>query len=136
MTPPTTPTTTARRLAMALAGAVALWAAGCGRGPALSADELRDDYARQLVKGVSGGFTVIKAARYDAATGMLHDVRIDDGERMIHAQRAEILVSTEKQTVSLRLHDVVGADETTGAWIDLEGLTTEPVRVRVGRADE
>ena len=110
--------------------------ASCGRQPALSASDIREKYAQQLLAGAASGFTVIKAGRYDAATGMLFDVRIADGERMIHAERAEILVSTEMQTVSLRLYEVVGADETSGAFIDLEGLTTDPAPIRVGRGGD
>ena len=117
--------------ALLLAGALT----GCGRGQARTAQDIREEYALQLVEGAANRFTVIKAERYDPATGMLHDVRIEDGERMLHAARAEILVSTEMQTVSLRLIDVVGADETTGAVISLEGLTTDPAPVRVGRGD-
>lgn len=113
--------------------AVAL--AGCDR-RTRSAQDIREEYAQQLVEGAATGFMVIKADRYDPDTGMLHDVRLEDGERMLHAARAEILVSTEMQTVSLRLIDVVGADETTGAVIALEGMTTEPAKIRVGRGND
>jgi hypothetical protein len=118
------------------AAVVAVSLAGCGRGQARTAQDIREEYALQLVEGAASGFMVIKADRYDPATGMLHDVRLEDGERMLHAARAEILVSTEMQTVSLRLIDVVGADETTGAVISLEGLTTEPAPIRVGQGKD
>ncbi|MFG0276302.1 MAG: hypothetical protein ACF8QF_14735 [Phycisphaerales bacterium] len=135
--PINTPAHAARRVALAIACAAALaLLTACSRGEARSAQDIRETYARQLVEGAASGFTVIKADRYDAATGMLHDIRIEDGERIIHAERAEILVSTEMQTVSLRLYEVVGADETTGAFIDLEGLTTDPAPIRVGRGGE
>lgn len=125
----------ARRASIAVAlSLVVLVAGGCSRSAPRSESDIREQFALRLVEGAASGFMVIKAARYDAATGMLHDVRIEDGERIMHAARAEILVSVEMQTVSLRLHDVVGADETTGAFIALEGLTTEPTPVRVGRA--
>jgi hypothetical protein len=134
--PLNTPAHQVRRIALAIACAAALaLLAACDRGEAMSADDIRETYALQLVEGAASGFTVIKADRYDAATGMLHDIRIEDGERMIYAARAEILVSTEMQTVSLRLYEVVGADETTGAFLDLEGLTTDPAPIRVGRGE-
>jgi hypothetical protein len=118
------------------AAVIGIALSGCGRGQARTAQDIREEYALQLVEGAASGFMVIKADRYDPATGMLHDVRLEDGERMLHAARAEILVSTEMQTVSLRLIDVVGADETTGAVISLEGLTTEPAPIRVGQGND
>jgi len=120
--------------AILLACALAL-ASGCDGvwgGAALSERDLRERYAMQLLEGAGVGFTVITAERYDPATGMLHDIRIEDGERMIHADRAELIISVERQTVSLRLHDVVGADHTTGAIISLDDMTTDPAPVRVG----
>lgn len=104
---------------------------GCGRDPnaGLTPREVRERYARMLLEGVSHGMSVVKAESVDAATLELRDVRLENGQQYLHADRAEILVSTELGAVSLRLYGVVTADPESGRLVEIEGFTTEPIEI-------
>lgn len=104
---------------------------GCAPDPnaGLTPREIKERYARMLLEGASEGMSVVKAERVDPATLELFDIRLEDGRRYLHADRAEILVSTELGAVSLRLFDVVTADEETGRMIAIEGFTTTPTKI-------
>ena len=105
--------------------------AGCAKDPnaGLSAREVKERYARLLINGFSHGMYVVKAERADPSTLELFNIRLDDGTHYLHADRAEILVSTELEAVSLRLYGVVTADPDTGELRELDGFTTEPTRI-------
>lgn len=125
-----------RRAAECAAAAVVTMAgvlacAGCDRTESVSVEELRLRMALRLLEGASVGFADVKAGRCDPDTLELFDVQLDDGKSLVHAERAEILISTERQTVSLRLHGVTGAGADVGRIVTLDGLTTEPARLRV-----
>jgi hypothetical protein len=124
----------AAALCCALAVAVAV-ASGCSRESAMSAEDVRDTYALRLLEGFTVGYMVIKAERVDPQTKDVYGLRIEDGQRILHAERAEILVSTEMGTVSLRLHGLVGADPETGSMIYLERVTTAPSKVRLSEGN-
>ncbi len=120
--------------ALTIGGAVA----GCSEGRELSAQELKERYALALVEGISSGMNVIKASEVDRETLDLLDVRIEDGQRIIHAERCEILVNEREKTASLRLHGVVAVDAgkpardddgDPGVLIEMEGFTTEPIKI-------
>ena len=108
---------------------------GCSRESAMSAEDVRDRYALRLLEGFTVGYMVIKAERVDPKTKDVYGLRIEDGQRILHAERAEILVSTEMGTVSLRLHGLVGADPETGSMIYLERVTTAPSKVRLSEGN-
>jgi hypothetical protein len=105
--------------------------AGCGRDPnaGLTPREVRERYARMLLDGVAHGMSVVKAESVDPATLELRDVRLENGRQYLHADRAEILVSTELGAVSLRLYGVVTADPESGRLVEIEGFTTEPIEI-------
>jgi len=103
---------------------------GCEQRRPMTVEELKLEYAAMILKGASQGFTVIKAGSYDPETLDLLDVRIEDGTRIVHAKRAEILVDPESESISLRLIDIVGTHTKDGELISLPGLTTERIRLR------
>ncbi len=82
-----------------------------------------------LIEGTAHGMSVVTAGRVDPQTLDLYDIRLDDGENYLHADRPEILVSTELGAVSLRLYGVVTAAPETGKLIEIEGFTTNPVKI-------
>lgn len=104
---------------------------GCAKDPnaGLSSREVKERYARLLIDGFSHEMYVVKAERADPATLELFNIRLDDGTHYLHADRAEILVSTELGAVSLRLYGVVTADPDTGELHEIKGFTTEPTRI-------
>jgi len=108
----------------------ALCLSGCERPRTMTVEELKQEYAAMILEGGSQRFTVIKAGGYDPATYDLLDVRVEDGTRMIHAERAEILVDVDSGSISLRLIDVVGTNTKNGELISLPGLTTERIKLR------
>ena len=117
-------TLTRLALAAALLGAPLL--TGCAEDPnaGLSSRQIKERYARLLLDGVAHGMYVITADRADTATLDLFDVRLENGQTYLHADRAEILVSTELGAISLRLYGVVTADPETGKLISIDGFTT------------
>lgn len=127
---------TPRKIPRALAGVVAIVVVGIGAGgcadrtPRTEAQAKRE-FAEQLVNGGFVKMTDVTAKSYDPVTYDLLDVEISDRTRIIRAVRAEILISREFDTVSLRLIDVVAADSTPGveALVSMETMTTEPVKL-------
>lgn len=117
-----------RRLAILLA---ALALASCSKDPnaGLTPREIKERYARLLLDGAAHGMSVVTAERVDPSTLDLYNIRLDDGKRYLHADRAEILVSTELASVSLRLHGVVTADEESGVLTEIDGFTTKPIKI-------
>ncbi|TVQ32567.1 MAG: hypothetical protein EA376_05330 [Phycisphaeraceae bacterium] len=115
---------------VALAAVVAASLSGCERRRTMTAEELKQEYAAMILEGGSQRFTVVKAGSYDPETYDLLDVRIEDGKRMIHAERAEILVDVESGSISLRLIDVVGTHTEGGELISIPGFTTERIKLR------
>jgi len=105
--------------------------AGCAKDPnaGLTPREIKERYARMLLEGSAHGMSVVSAQRVDPSTLELFDIRLDDGKRLLHADRAEILVSTELKSVSLRLYGVVTASEETGDLVEIPGFTTDPVKI-------
>jgi hypothetical protein len=117
--------------AIALITIAAIAVSGCGRDPnaGLTPREVKERYARLLLDGVAHGMSVVTAESVDPATLELRNVRLEDGQHYLHADRAEILVSTELEAVSLRLYGVVTADPESGRLVAIEGFTTEPVEI-------
>lgn len=111
--------------------ALALPLTACAEDPnaGLTPREIKERYARILIDGSAHGMSVVTADRVDPSTLELFDVRLEDGKRYLHADRAEILVSTEFGTVSLRLYGVVTASEESGTLTEIPGFTTEPVKI-------
>ena len=111
--------------------AVALTLAACSKDPnaGLTPREIKERYARLLLDGAAHGMSVVKAERVDPSTLELYDVRLEDGKRYLHADRAEILVSPELGAVSLRLYGVVTADESSGVLTEIPGFTTAPITI-------
>ena len=105
--------------------------AACAKDPnaGLTPREIKERYARLLLDGSSHGMSVVTADRVDPTTLELFDIRLDDGKRLLHADRAEILVSAELSSVSLRLYGVVTASEETGNLVEIPGFTTDPVKI-------
>lgn len=105
--------------------------AGCeANKPRTEAEAVRE-FAQRIVDGGFVKMTDVTAKSYDPTNYDLIDVEITDGERIIRAARAEILISREFDTVSLRLIDVVAADPTPGVEgiISMDSLMTEPVKL-------
>jgi len=116
---------------IALITTASLLLVGCGRDPnaGLTPREVKERYARMLLDGVAHGMSVVTAESVDPATLELRNVRLENGQQFLHADHAEILVSTELGAVSLRLYGVVTADPETGRLVAIEGFTTEPMQI-------
>ena len=114
---------------LALVSACALF--GCDAGSVCTADEVKRDYASRFVEGIDFGLSgSIKAASYDAVSLTLHDVRIEDGiDHLYHADTADILIDTDKNTIALELVGVTGADAELGGLFQTSTVTTSPVRL-------
>ena len=130
-------TTTLRNriLAACVSVCAALAIAGCGKQQA-SARELRERYAMAMLDGFSVSYWTVKAERVDPKTLDLLDITLEDGQRILHADRAEILINEANGTAALRLHGLVGADPETGSLISLDVLTTDPTPVPVTSAND
>jgi len=121
-----------KRAATVLTGCLALaLLTACGEDPnaGLSPREIKERYARLFLDGAAHGMSVVTAERVDPQTLELHNIRLEDGQRYLHADRGEILVSTELGSISLRLYGVVSADPKTGRLVEIEGFTTDPVKI-------
>lgn len=112
-----------------LAGVFGAGMTGCAKGEPRTEIEAKIEFAKRIVDGGFIKLTDVTATSYDPVTYELIDVEISDRDRIIRAARAEILISREMDTVSLRLIDVVAADSTPGveAVVSMESMTTEPV---------
>lgn len=83
---------------------------GCDARPKARASDVKRDFAArardyEIPFGTSG---TLKAASVDLKTLQLIDVRFDNGDDLLlHAGRAEIIVSAEQDTMMLRFFDVV-----------------------------
>lgn len=109
--------------AIILVAAMLLGLPGCGGEPR-TADEVKSEYTRKLLQGHTVGYAEIRADRADPQTYELFDIRIEDGERIIHADRGRVVVNAETGEISLRLSGVVGADSESGALVSFDDLRT------------
>lgn len=98
-------------------------------GPTRTAEEVRREYALKILEGFSVGFSDISALRADPATHTLYELTIRSGDTMIKAERAEIIVDSRRDTISLQLRGVVGADAETGVLTRLDDMRTDPIRL-------
>lgn len=114
-----------------LIGALCLAMAGCGGGKPRTEAQAKREFAQQIVDGGFVKMTDVSARAYDPVTFDLIDVEISDSNRIIRAARAEVLISRELDTVSLRLIDVVAADSTPGVEgiVSMATLTTDPIKL-------
>ena len=82
---------------------------GCEKRPQARASDVKRDFAarardHEIPFGTSG---TLKAGDIDLKTMQLLDVRFDNGDDLlIHAERAEIIVSVDKDTMMLRFFNV------------------------------
>lgn len=122
----------ARRMALAMAVVVAACGlAACGERESKSVLEVRRHYAGAFREGVDVGLSGhIIARAVDPDTLDLIDLHIDEGmDRLIHADRAEILVDPASNTMRLRLHGVTNADVSVGLIVDEGVITTDAVKL-------
>jgi hypothetical protein len=106
-----------------------LIASGCSDAPPQSVTEVKRSFAMRALAGEVevGSSGRLAAGDVDRATFELLDVRFDIGgareqELLMHAERAEIIVDPEADTMKIRFHNVTSA--TTDG-----GITEEPVLV-------
>lgn len=118
----------ARWPAIAGFGAAMLIAPGCSE-ETRTVSEVKRAFAMRAAEGEVeiGTSGRLAAAEVDRATLDLLDVRFDIGgareqELMMHAERAEIIIDPDNDTMLIRFHNVTAAT-TEG------GLTQEPVLV-------
>jgi len=116
-------------LLLLCAAALSLPLAACERERATER-QIKERVAIALRDGAASGMTVIDAREIDPETLELIDVRIEDGQRILAADRAEILVDPVENTVSLRLEGVVGADTEGGVLRPLPSMTTRAFRLQ------
>jgi hypothetical protein len=128
-------TTRHRTVIIACAVVAALSITGCGKQQS-SARELRERYALAMLDGFSVGYWTVKADSVDPKTLDLLNLTLEDGQRILHADRAEILINEANGTAALRLIGLVGADPETGSLIALDELTTDPTPVPVTSAND
>ncbi len=102
---------TATRIGAVSIGALLLGTlSGCDSRPQQSARDVKTAFAvrardNEIPFGTSG---TLKAGRIDLKTLQLLDVRFDNGDALLmHAERAEIIVSVEKDTMMLRFFNVL-----------------------------
>lgn len=91
--------------------------------------EVKEDFAIAMLDGFSEGFLDIKAQSYDKETLELIDVSLYDGQRMMHADRAEIVVDPDTNTAMIRLIGVVGVNTEGGTLIEMPGFVTDKIRL-------
>lgn len=118
----------ARWAAIAGFGAAMVFAAGCSE-ETRTVSEVKRAFAMRAAEGEVeiGTSGRMAAGEVDRSTLDLLDVRFDIGgareqELLMHAERAEIIIDPDKDTMLIRFHNVTAAT-TEG------GLTQEPVLV-------
>ncbi len=112
---------------------------GCSKKPVQkTVIEIKREYAARLVEGMEFGASGrLKASSFDDRTYILHRVTIDSDTSLASAERAEILVDVEADTLRLRLFNVVGADagddaaDGGGRIGETAEVTTEPMQLGV-----
>ena len=121
-------TARSRKLMLCLAASILVIPnlTGCSREQA-TVTELKRDFARRAMAGEVevGSSGRLAAGDVDRSSLELLDVRFDIGgsdseELMMHAERAEIVINTDDDTMLIRFHNVTAA-ATEG------GLTEQPV---------
>lgn len=132
-----------RVAAVAAIGAAVGGLGGCSEKPVQkTVIEIKRDYAARLVAGMEFGESGrIKASSFDDRTYILHRVTIDSDTSLASAERAEILVDVDNDTLRLRLFNVVGADAgddtadggggSGGGIGETAEITTEPMKLGV-----
>lgn len=128
-------------MAMAAIGAAVGGVGACSKKPVQkTVIEIKREYAARLVEGMEFGESGrLKASSFDDRTYILHRVTIDSDTSLASAERAEILVDVEADTLRLRLFNVVGtdagddaADGGGGGGIgETAEVTTEPMKLGV-----
>lgn len=118
----------ATMIALACAGCLAV---SCADEPPRTSLEVKRYYAQRITQGIDFGLSGrLKAERYDPASLELFDVQLDEtSDRILHARRGEIIVNPGRDTVLIRLHDVVAADAATGEMIELAGVSTDEMQL-------
>lgn len=109
--------------------ASALLLAACSEHSGKTAMQVKREYAVKFQQGFDFGLSgTVRARSYDPVTYDLLDVQIENVEStLIHAKRAQIIINPEKDTMMLRLQDVVGADVDLGHMVEMEGFSTAEV---------
>jgi hypothetical protein len=104
--------TTRRSLVCAALVGAALLLPACGKGkPKMPVREVKLHYISMFKQGAAFGDSgTIKARDYDRSNLDMIDVSIDDGEMMMHADRAQLIVDVEKDTIAIRLIGVTMSD--------------------------
>ncbi len=101
----------------------------CSGGETKTVREVKEDFAIAMLEGFSEGFLDIKAQSYDKETLELIDVSLYDGQRMMHADRAEIVVDPETNTAMIRMIGVVGVNTEGGTLTEMPGFITDKIRL-------
>lgn len=102
---------------------------GCEETPAKNEREIRLDYIAKLKQGMDFGDSgMMSVESYDPQTLELEGIRIDDGSDAIaRAERGELLIDVERDTLRIILHDVMRADAQSGRITKRARLETQPI---------
>jgi len=85
-------------------------------------------YALAMIDGFSVGYWTVKAASVDPKTLDLIDLTLEDGQRILHADRAEILINESSGTAALRLIGLVALGHDRRLARPRRGLPLELLR--------
>lgn len=117
------------RLSIGTLSVVALSMSGCSETTTQTVTEVKRSFARRAVAGEVevGSAGRLVAGDVDRTTFELLDVRFDiggssDQELLMHAERAELIVDPDEDTMRIRFHNVTSA-------VTEGGITEEPVLV-------
>jgi len=92
----------------------------------MSVREVKERYALMLRDGAAAGMTVITVSEVDPETLELIDVRLEDGKRILQAERGELIVDRDERSIALRLTDVVATNTDGGELRTFPGMTAGP----------
>ncbi len=88
--------------------------------PEMAVDEVKRHYIALFKKGTAfGDAGMIKARDYDRSTLDLVDVTIEDDGLLVHADRVQLIVDHERDTIALRLIGVTKADAEKGSLFEV-----------------
>ncbi len=123
------PRTSLSRLSMSVLLGATVTAVGCSEKQQQTVSEIKKSFARRAIAGEVevGSSGRLAAGDVDRSTFELLDVRFDiggsnDQELLMHAERAELIIDTDKDMMRIRFHNVTSA-ATEG------GITEDPVLV-------
>jgi len=111
---------------------VVLGLAGCGgSGEERTAADVRTMYADMFIEGVDFGLSGrITARAIDPITKNLLDVNIEEiNSKILHANRGELIVDTNADTISIRLVGVTSADTESGVLTTVPMFLTEAIEL-------